>query len=120
MWSGFGNQQGLEVKCIQAAVRDDEDLRLFWQRDLRRGDQRAVECPAVIVGSLEELLLLRQSFPISLNDRINFRFRRQRKQTGILCGNRPQIGLLLAEPVEKNRADGRARDGLRIGRVRLE
>src|SRR5579864_815264 len=52
VWSWIGDEERLEIQCVQRAVRDDKELGIIRQRRLRWLDEHAVERESLSVASL--------------------------------------------------------------------
>ena len=98
-----GDDQRLKIQVVQAAVGDDEHLRIIRQQRLRRRDERAVEGASIFAG-FENVLRTFEGRAIALHHRLDVCTGRQRKQDGLLRRDRPQVRLLLSQPVEKKHA----------------
>jgi hypothetical protein len=108
------NDKAVESQAAQASIRNHDDSAIRGNQGRRRRDEGLVELLAILVSGCERIARTNQRRPIVLDHRIDCSGRRKREQLHPLRVNHPQIGVLRAQPIEKDRGPSAASRLLRI------
>ena len=102
MQFGFWHQQGLEIQVVQISVWNDEDFGVLGKQCTRRRNQCVIKVAAVAVRRFKHVLWPSEGLSIALHGGIEFSAWRKKIQVRFLRRDRPQVGLLFAEPVKED------------------